>query len=355
MGFLALVLLPLIAVHANPASASAVNLDSLRGQIASLSSQGRFDSAASLVKDVAPSLPVAWGNLLDGKLELRGDAARKAFETASKDSLHGDAPRGEALFRLGQLHYATGKYPRAILQFRQYLTRYSRGPWKDPAAYWMAYSWLQLSRQSPAKKGCLDSGLRSLSRIQNHRGYYFPLALATKARLLLARGKPGDTTSALAALEEARRRIPPEEFAATLLLSAQAAPRSNPDDRRLWEDSVLWEFPASLEASFLVSRFPAHKASPEREASGSAKGSAAAAGPQYALLLGTFSVPKNADEIRKNLAAKGIRVWIEQKNAHESRMFYVLHGIYPDSASARKEGLRLFKPLAFPFQIIPLP
>jgi tetratricopeptide (TPR) repeat protein len=342
-----------LATRANSAT-EALDLDSLRHQVAALSAAGEFDSAAALVTVAGPGLPPSWENLMYGKLELQGGPARKAFETVAKDSLHGQIPHGEALFRLGQLHYASGHYGLAIPQFREYLTRYPKGPWRDPAAYWMAYACLQLA-QLPSHKQYLDSGLRYLTRLQTGRprGYYFPLALTAKARLLLARGKEGDTTSALAALEEARRRMPPEEFASTLLLSAQAAPLSNPDDKRLWEDSVLWEFPSSLEASFLVARFPVHKAS-SAHVQPSSKNSVLSATPKYALLLGNFSVSKNADEMRKTLAAKGIRVWVEQKSSHESRMFSVLHGIFSDSGAARKEGNRLFKPLSFPFQIIPL-
>ena len=106
--------------------------------------------------------------------------------TAIADSLHGDASRGEAVFRLGQWHYAAGEYRLAIPRFREYLLHYPRGPWRNPAAYWMGYSCLQLVRQYPAKKVYLDTGLHYVEGLESRgrpKGYYLPLALTIKVNL----------------------------------------------------------------------------------------------------------------------------------------------------------------------------
>src|SRR6185295_768546 len=95
----------LLTAHAAPVSKT-ISPDSLKRQSASLSAQVNLDSALAAIEGSASSLPNVWSGLLRGKLTLRGDSARKAFASAVKDSTHGDSPRGEALFRLGQYHYA---------------------------------------------------------------------------------------------------------------------------------------------------------------------------------------------------------------------------------------------------------
>ena len=196
-----------------------------------------------------------------------------------------------------------------------------------------------------------------------------PLALAIKARLMIARGNNGDTAAALKALDEARRRAPDEEVPANLLLSAQAAKRVNPDTAMLWEDSVMWEYPTSMEASLLVTPAASSVAStqgattsttsttPAPSPSTSSAKSAVSktkAPSRYTLQLGSFTLGRNAEEMRKKLAAKKIRVWIEQNAQGASRAYRVFHGIFADSLSARKEGLRLFKPMSYPFRVVPL-
>ena len=348
MNFGALAILALGVHHAKP-----VNPDSLRREVAYLSGQGDLDSALAVVEKASPSLPPTTANLLRGKLELRGEASRKAFEVAAKDS-SANSPRGEALFRLGQFYYAGGHYHLAIPQFREYLSHFPKGSAANAAMYWMAHACLQLAQQQPARKSYLDTGLRYLERLESKsrpKGYYLPLALNAKARLLIARGNPGDTTLALTALEESRRRAPVEEIPGTLLLSARASQLSSADTAHKFEDSVLWDYPSSLEASLLTTPAPLPKhisaAKPVRDST------ATHPSTRYTLQLGSFSVSQNAEEMRKSLAAKGIRVWVEQTTG-ENRMFRVLAGIYPDSAAARNEGLRLFKPLSYPFQVLSL-
>ena len=345
-------LFPILALAVYSTAAIPVSQDSLRREVAGLSAQGKLEAALALVEN--SSLPPSTSNLLGGKLELRGDVSQKKFESVISDPDAAPAARGEALFRLGQLHYAAGQYRFAIPQFREYLTGYPKGAWADPAAYWMAYSCLQFSLVSH-QKAYLDSGLKYLERFKSKKtsgDYYRPLALSAKARTLLTRGKRGDTATALTVLREAQHRSPAEEIPGIMLLAARALQHSNPDDGKEWEDSLLWDYPFSPEA-LLLSSSPKFKniLIPSSPKSKTQVSTPSAPSPRYTLQLGLFSVARNAEEMRKRLAAKKIVVRVEQVTSDGDRMYRVLYGDFPDAPSARQEGTRIFKRLAYAFQV----
>ncbi len=327
------------------------NPDSLRHEAGALAAEGKLDAALALVENSL--LPSSSSNLLQGKLELKGDAAQKNFEAVAKDPDAATATRGEALFRLGQLHYAAGRYRQAIPQFREYLTGYPKGSWADPAAYWMAYSCLQYALQTPRQKTYLDSSLHYVDRLlktRNASAYYRPMALTARARTLLARGSRSDTIAAFKALDEARRQAPPEETPGVYLLSSTVPNRLHDDAEKVWEDSLLWNYPFSPEAGLVT---PSHKPAASRRLSQKAavKNPSPATSPRYTLQLGYFSVARNAEEMRKGLAKKGIQVRMEKIDSGKRPLFRVSYGDFPNPVSAHKEGLRLFKPIAYAYQI----
>jgi len=332
------------------AVATPVSQDSVRREVAGLSAQGKLEAALELVEN--SSLPASTSNLLGGKLELSGATAQKKFEAIVKDVDASPAARGEALFRLGQLHYAGGQYRMAIPQFRQYISEYPRGPWADPASYWMAYSCLQFSIASH-QKPYLDTGLHYLERFKPKKSneYYRPLALTARARTLITRSKRGDTTLALVVLGEAERHSPSEEMPGVLLLASKALENVRPDEGKLLEDSLIWNYPFSPEAG-LVNVAPQSTrflSTPEKSASKSSTASGESL--RYTLQLGKFSVAKNAEELRKRLALKGIHVLVQEVSANGESQYRVFYGNFPDVASARKNGARIFKPLAVAFQV----
>lgn len=340
-----------------------VNADSLRRDVAALSSQGELDSALALAKKSIGGLPPATANLLLGKLELQGEASRKNFEAVSKDSSTASTfVRSEALFRLGQYHYAAGNYQLAVPQFREYLKQDPRGAASHAVLYWMAHACLQLAQQQAAKKSYLDSGLHYVELLEirsRPNGYYMPLALNIKSRLLIARGQTSDTITALAALRESRARIPSEELPGNLLLSSRAAKIANPEAARKWEDSVLWDFPSSLEAALLSAPAPIVNPGSPKSLHDSVLAPFPSPVPspksaRFTLRLGVFSKEKNAEEMRKRLSRKNIHVRVEEVNLGKNRTYRVLSGNYPDSATAKKEGIRIFKPLSYPFQVLSL-
>ena len=230
------------------APARAVSADSLRQEVSRLASQGLLDEALDQVERNASSLPASWNAMFRGKLELDGDKAARGYKAAAADS----APpqmRGEALFRQGQYQYAAGRYHLAVPLFREYLTRYPTGVWSEASAYWMAYSCIQLVRQRPGKDGYLDTAQAYLRKLEfrGRSGYYWPLARATQARVLLMRG---DTVGAQRALRDARGKAPAEEMPGVLLLSLQAG---DPGDGGAWADSLRWDYPLSPETRLLGS------------------------------------------------------------------------------------------------------
>jgi cell division septation protein DedD len=270
--------------------------------------------------------------------------------------------RGEAIYRIGQYHYAAGRYNLAIPQFRLYLARYPGGAWAEASAYWMAYSCLQFARSRPDRAAYLDTAETYVTALESKgRGaYYWPLARAARARILLARGTKDDSVSAARALRDARSTVPPEEAAGVLLLSLQAQPAA--PEAAAWDDSLRWDYPLSPEARLLGQPKPRVAASPT-------PAPAATPMPQVvprpepvppkpdpaplkkggsSLQLGAFAQRDNAERFRAELAAKKIDARIVPLTASGKTLYRVLAGNYPDAETAQREG----KKTGYAFRVV---
>jgi tetratricopeptide (TPR) repeat protein len=337
--------------------ARAVSADSLRQEVSRLASQGRLDEALDQVERNASSLPAAWNAMFRGKLELDGDKAARGYKAASADS----APpqmRGEALFRQGQYQYAAGRYHLAIPHFREYLARYPTGVWSEPSAYWMAYACIQLVKQRSGREAYLDTAQAYLRKLEfrGRSGYYWPLARAAQARVLLLRG---DTVGAQRALRDARGKVPVEEMPGVLLLSLQADPRGTPAGA--WEDSLRWGYSLSPETRLLgearlgapraraVAAVPAapakdHVAAPSVPAPAKAGG--------WSLQLGVFSQPENARKFVQELAAKKITARVEPMPGRTGTLHRVLYGSFATEAAAVADGKKSVKPKGYEYRVV---
>jgi cell division septation protein DedD len=365
------------SMRQDSAAMAALRADSLRREVGALAAQGRLDEAQALVARSADAIPDAWRSMFAGKLELDGETSAQGYSEAATDSSP-EQMRGEATYRIGQYHYAAGRYNLAIPQFRLYLANHPDGPWAEASAYWMAHSCLLFARSRSDRAAYLDTAEAYLSRLESkgRRSYYWPLARAARARVLLERGDSVSLAGAARALRDARGGVPPEEAAGVLLLSLQAQPDA--PDAGNWEDSLRWDYPLSPEARALekpkprapvaaaprapaVSRPPEDSARtpmpmvvppprlppiPPSLASNGSSGSAARG--KYALQVGAFAQRENAERMRAELAAKKVEARIAPLTTSGKTLFRVLAGSYPDAETAQREGQKI----GYPFRVV---
>ena len=340
--------------------AMAVSADSLRQEVSRLASQGRLDEALDQVERNEDALPASWNAMFRGKLELDGDKASRGYKAASADSSPPQM-RGEALFRQGQYQYASGRYNFAIPQFREYLAHYPSGAWSEASAYWMAYSCIQLVRQNSGKDAYLDTAQAYLRKLEfrGRNGYYWPLARAAQARVLLMRG---DTVGAQRALRDARSKSPVEELPGVLLLSLQS--EKSGTSTGPWEDSLRWGYPLSPETRLIG----APRARPVKPAAsvipapaGKDRVSTPPVTPKptpqissgsWSLQLGVFSQQDNARNLVKDLAAKNIAARIEPMQGRTGSLHRVLVGSFANEAAATAEGKRSLKPNGYEYRAV---
>lgn len=337
------------ALLASPATAQeALRADSVRREVGALAAQGRLDEAQALVVRYGDDIPATWRAMFSGKLELDGEASAKGYAGAGVDSAP-EQMRGEAVYRIGQYHYAAGRYNLAIPQFRQYLAGHPDGPWAEAAAYWMAYSCLQFARSRPDRIAYLDTAESYLNALEakGRDTYYWPLARAAHARVSLERG---DTSRAAPALRDARASVPPEEAAGVLLLSLQAQPAA--PEAAGWEDSLRWDYSLSPEARSLPgsgarAATPIPQVVPRPEAP-VAKPEPSPARGGFSLQLGAFAQRENAERLSAELASRKIGARIVPLATGGKTLYRVLAGNYPDAETAQREG----KKLGYPFRVV---
>ncbi len=338
-----------------PDSTSAALLaDSLRREAGRLAAQGRLDEAQALVARHAGDMPAVWRSMFTGKLEADGDASARGYTGAATESAP-EQMRGEAVFRLGQYHYAAGRYHLAIPQFRAYLARFPDGMWSQESAYWMAHACLQLVKHQPARVAYLDTALAYLQRLEARgpKAYYWPLGRAAQARVYLARSGVGDSAAAIRALQGARGRMPPEETPGLLLLSLQAEPAS--PRAAGWTDSLRWTYPLSPEARALPQPAPRQASAPSspRSAPPVPPSALPVAKGTHMLQLGAFAQKDNAERLRADLAHKNLPARVTLLRVGDRTLHRVVMGDYPDAATAQQEGKRLLDRLGYSFRVVP--
>lgn len=234
------------AVPAAPASNPAG-----REAILDLARKGLLDSArATALKSLAAHPDDAFLLLLIGKLSPAGQESADYLQKAIKAGGN-SAEAEEALFRLGQYTYATGKYYLAIPYLRDYLRRYPQGGWRDPATYWMGNACLALVRARGDKASYLDSGEIWFAKLLDETkpgDYYRPLALEGLAK---ARAGKGDREGAWQATMQAMDKAPDEERPSLLLLGAQTRQGVDRGKEKSLLSQLIVKYPQSPEARYL--------------------------------------------------------------------------------------------------------
>jgi TolA-binding protein len=231
-----------VASASNPAGREAI-LD--------LARKGLLDSArATALKSLAAHPDDAFLLLLIGKLSPAGQESADYLQKAIKAG-GSSAEAEEALFRLGQYTYATGKYYLAIPYFRVYLRSYPQGGWRDPATYWMGNACLALVRSRADKASYLDSGEIWFAKLLEETkpgDYYRPLALEGLAK---AKAGKGDREGAWQATMQAMDKSPDEERPSLLLLGAQTRQGVDRGKEKSLLSQLIAKYPQSPEARYL--------------------------------------------------------------------------------------------------------
>jgi cell division protein FtsN len=352
------------------------------GAIVKLAREGLLDSARALALKalaVSPGSPPLL--LLLGKLAPSGKEASEYFKRAIQAG-GSSSQVEEAYFRLGLYTYATGKYYLAIPNFRDYLTRFPQGEWRDPALYWMGNACLALVRSRNDKGAYLDSGEAWFGKLRDATkpgDYYRTLALEGLAK---AKAGKGDREGAWQEVQAALQKAPEEERPPLLLLAAQT--RQGID--RAAEKSLLGQlaakYPQSPEARYLRklnagadtsrwksgSGFP-RAPSPPRDsaalpapAGGNTKDTVAstlpkpadAAGKPFTLQCGAFTQAANADAMMSALGKLGLSPETVERERGGKRIYQVRVGRFASLEEAEAFARERLKPERVLSQPVPV-
>lgn len=223
----------------------------LREEIRSLARQGNLDSALVLCRQ---ALEIDSGDtfarFMSGKLAPEGKASGDHFRQVLESGKPGPEAE-ESRFRLGQFHYAAGRYHLAIPNFREYVKLHPRGDWKEPAHYWMGSACLSLVQSRPDKSAYLDTAALYFQRLLDmtpNDQYYHALALEGTAKVRMAKG---DWAGAWEAARSALDKAPEDERASILLLAAQLRRGADREEERRLLARLASEHPQSPEVRHL--------------------------------------------------------------------------------------------------------
>jgi TolA-binding protein len=332
------------------------------GAIVKLAREGQLDTARALaLKALAASPDAPALLLLLGKLAPSGKEAADYFKRAIQ-AAPASATAEEAYFRLGLYTYATGKYYLAIPNFRDYLTRFPQGEWRDPALYWMGNACLALARSRNDKAAYLDSGeawFGKLLEATKPGDYYRPLALEGLAK---AKAGKGDREGAWQQVQAALEKAPEEEKPPLLLLAAQTRQGTDRAGEKSLLAQLVARYPQSPEARYLrklnagadTSRWKSGSGFPRAPSPSPAPDSAAVAsqgnvkatealalpspgdagGKPFTLQCGAFTQAANAEAMMKALGKLGLSPETVERD-HGS-------GSQPDTAVPFRGGKRIY-------------
>ncbi|HKP96828.1 MAG TPA: SPOR domain-containing protein [Fibrobacteria bacterium] len=358
-----------------------------REEILSLARKGLLDSALSVCKPALAGDPEnPFLLLMMGKLSPDGKESAGYFKKAIKSG--GTSPEAEeSLFRLGQFHYAAGKYYLAIPFFRDYLRLYPAGDWKQPAQYWMGNACLSLAQGRPDRLAYLDSGAVWFQKMldgSKPEDYYHPLALEGLAK---AKAAMGDRDGAWQAASTALEKAPEEEQSPLLLLAAQLRQGVDRGEEKSLMARLVGRYPQSPEARYLrklnagvdTSRWKSGSGLP-RPALPPAKDSLAMApkvpepGPAdslrkatetptlpnpggaagYTLQLGAFSQAANARAMMASLAKLGLSPELLESSRGGKPIYQVRLGRFATAEEASEYARLNLKPKKFLSQPVQL-
>jgi cell division septation protein DedD len=372
-----------------------------KDEIRALARRGLLDSALALCRRglEADSADV-FAAFMSAKLVPEGqksaDYFRKvqASKSASQAGSAASPELEESYFRLGQFHYAAGKYYLAIPFFRDYLRLYPAGDWKEPAHYWMGNACFSFAQSRPEKTAYLDTGLVYLQKLLEKIGpenYYYALAWEGVAKIKAAKG---DAEGAWEAASTALDKAPVDERPPITLLAAQLRHGVNRAEEKALLEKLVSQYPQSLEVRYL--RRLNGDADPSKWRSGTgpvrlaapvsadsakaapAKGpdtvtaklptrqGPAAQAPQppenpavtsggFTLQLGAFAQAANAQTLAAGIRKLGLSPEIIESERSGKHMYQVRLGRFASADMAQEFANRNLKPNRIMFQTVPAP
>lgn len=350
-----------------------------RETIRSLARRGHFDSALALCRQALESdSGDGFARFMAGKLSLAGKASAEHFLGVLESGKTGPEAE-ESRFRLGQFHYAAGKYHLAIPCFREYIRLHPRGDWQEPALYWMGRACLALAQSRADRAAYLDSGLVYFQRLRDLEPpdrYYHALALEGIAKTRLAQG---DREGARQAAQGALDKAPEDERAAILLLAAQLRRDVDREEERRLLRKLAEEHPLSPEVRHLrrlngspdPSRWrapappgpllPPDSARTRPQAPAGVPSTlppsvAAPAGapPRYTLQLGAFAQAANARSLMAEVAKLGFAPELSEASRGGKAIYQVRLGRFATAEEAQAFAGANLKPRKILFQAVPL-
>ena len=367
-----------------------------REEIISLARKGLLDSAfglCAIALDSAPNDPFLL--LMMGKLSPGGKESSEYFKKAVKAGGN-SAEAEESLFRLGQFHYATGKYYLAIPVVRDYLRLFPKGDWKEPAAYWMGNACLSLAQGRTDRAAYLDSGAAWFQKLLDRTrpgDYYHPLALEGLAKV---KAYKGDREGAWQAAKTALAIAPEEEQSPLLLLAAQLRQGVDRNDEKSYMAQLVGRYPQSPEARYLrkvnsgldtakwksgsglprpapsaakdsLTVSPAFPAAPGKTAAQprdtaapvtpklpASAAPAPVAGQKFTLQVGAFSQASNAQAMMANLTKVGVAPELIESSRAGKPIYQVRVGRFSTSEEAAEFAKTRLKPYRFLSQPVPI-
>ena len=223
----------------------------LHEEIRTLARRGQLDSALVLCRQALEiDNTDNFARFMSGKMALEGKVSAEHFRLVLDAGKPGSEAE-EGRFRLGQFHYAAGKYHLAIPFFREYVKLHPKGDWKEPAHYWMGSACLSLVQSRTDRAVYLDTAVVYFQRLMDmtpNDQYYHALALEGMAKVRLAKG---DWAGAWEAAKAALEKAPEDERASILLLAAQLRRNVDRDEERRLLERLATEHPQSPEVRHL--------------------------------------------------------------------------------------------------------
>lgn len=362
-----------------------------REAVLDLARRGLLDSALALcLQGLSRNPEDPFLLLMAGKLGPSGKEASESLKKAVKAG--GDGPEAEeALFRLGQYTYATGKYHLAIPFFRDYLRRFPEGDWKQPALYWIGNASLALNGSRPDRTNYLDSAATWFGQLladTRPTDYYHPLALEGLAK---AKGAKGDREGAWQTVQTALEKAPEEERAALLLLAAQVRQGVDRAGEKSLMAQLIAKYPQSPEARYLrklngaadTSKWKSGSslprvAAPPKDTAGfalpaapdslkakspapsapaaavPAKPAASAGSLPYTLQCGAFTQSANAQAMMGNLNKLGLSPELVERERGGKRIYTVRVGRFATPEAAEEFARANLKPRQVLSQPVPV-
>lgn len=370
-------------------SAKSVTSAELREEIRNLARRGLLDSALALCRRALEiDSTDTFARFMAGKLAPEGKASAEYFKRVVEAGRPGPELE-ESRFRLGQYHYAAGKYHLAIPYFRDYLKLHPKGDWKEPTLYWMGLACLALAQSRPDRAAYVDTGMAYFQRLLEAsppERYYHALALAGVGKARMAQG---DWTGAWEAVKGALEKAPEDEKAAMLLLAAQLRRPTDRAEERALLVRLATEHPQSPEVKHLRKlngipdpakwRAPAVPGMPKTLPSDTAKrtagsdsakpaagaGAAAPTNPPaapaaartggFTLQLGAFAQAANAQGMMTDLAKQGFAPELAEGSRGGKKIYQVRLGRFATAEEAQEYARAHLKPRKVLSQAVPVP